>query len=208
MANNPNPYVGPSPFQLDDAPRFYGRKDEATELFSLTRAHSVVLFYSQSGAGKTSLINAGVIPKLKKERIEVFPVARIGVKLPKDVNLGPDGNVFLFNTLLSLEGKKKKRNFDQLTKMSLSDYLKEEASNGQPKYSYHLRVLFFDQFEELFTTFPDHWSTREAFFKGISEALQKDPLLRVVFAMREEYIAELATVCADAAVKVSKAVSA
>jgi WD40 repeat protein len=191
MPDNPNPYVGPSPFELDDALRFYGRNDEATELFSLTRAHSVVLFYSQSGAGKTSLINAGVIPKLKKERIEVFPVARIGVKLPREVNLTSIENVFVFNTLLSLEGEKKKRDFDQLGKMSLSDYLKEEVSNGQPKYSYPLRVLIFDQFEELFTTFPEHWSQRDGFFISISEALEHDPLLRIVFAMREEYVAEL-----------------
>jgi WD40 repeat protein len=191
MSNNQNPYVGPSPFERDDAPRFYGRKDEAAELFSLTRAHSIVLFYSQSGAGKTSLINAGVIPKFQNERIEVFPVARVGIKLPKGVNAERIENVFLFNTLLSLEREEKKWDFDQLGKMSLADYLKKKAFNGQPKYSYPLRVLIFDQFEEIFTRFPEHWSSREAFFISISEALEKDPLLRIVFAMREEYIAEL-----------------
>jgi WD40 repeat protein len=51
--------------------------------------------------------------------------------------------------------------------------------------------LIFDQFEELFTTFPEHWSKREDFFISISEALERDPLLRIVFAMREEYVAEL-----------------
>ena len=191
MGKQPNPYVGPSPFEQTDSPWFYGRDGEASELFSLTCAHPVVLFYSQSGAGKTSLINAGVIPRLKAEQIDVFPVARVGVKLPKDASTKRIANVFVFNTLLSLEGKEKQRKFNQLGKMSLADYLKEQKHNGQRAYFHPLRVLIFDQFEELFTSFTEHWPKRESFFAGISEALKQDPFLRVVFAMREEYIAEL-----------------
>ena len=191
MGSEPNPYVGPSPFKQRDSDRFYGRAHEANELFSLACAHSVVLFYSQSGAGKTSLINAGVIPKLITEQISVFPVARVGIKLQKGIKAKKISNVFLFNTLLSLEGKKEQQRVDHLFKMSLADYLKKQFSNGEPEDPYTLRVLIFDQFEELFTNFPERWEEREPFFISIREALKQDPLLRIVFAMREEYVAEL-----------------
>ena len=191
MGSEPNPYVGPSPFKQRDSVRFYGRAHEANELFSLACAHSVVLFYSQSGAGKTSLINAGVIPKLITEQISVFPIARVGIKLRENIKAKKISNVFLFNTLLSLEGEKEQQRVDHLFKMSLADYLKKQASNGEPEDLSTLRVLIFDQFEELFTNFPERWQERESFFINIREALKQDPLLRIVFAMREEYVAEL-----------------
>ncbi len=60
-------------------------------------------------------------------------------------------------------------------------------------------VMIFDQFEELFTSYPGRWADREDFFRQIGEALEGNPkkgllgnpLLRVIFCMREDYIAEL-----------------
>src|SRR5690606_4299434 len=53
-----------------------------------------------------------------------------------------------------------------------------------------LIILIFDQFEELFTAYQTHWSHRERFFSQVSEALNDNPNLRVVFSMREDYIAD------------------
>jgi hypothetical protein len=52
-------------------------------------------------------------------------------------------------------------------------------------------VVIFDQFEELFTFYPERWQDREGFFVRVSDALEGDPLLRVVFVMREDHIAQL-----------------
>ena len=52
-------------------------------------------------------------------------------------------------------------------------------------------MLIFDQFEELFTSYPDRWREREDFLDQVSQALDDDRLLRVVFAMREEYLANM-----------------
>jgi putative ribosome biogenesis GTPase RsgA len=61
------PYVGPRPFERNraDQKRFFGRSDEARELLSRITAHAAILFYSPSGAGKTSLINAKLTPMLE-----------------------------------------------------------------------------------------------------------------------------------------------
>ena len=71
-----SPYVGPRPFEESDADLFFGREGEMRELLSHVVANKVVLLYAASGAGKTSLLNAGVIPLLEhEERFEVLPIA-------------------------------------------------------------------------------------------------------------------------------------
>src|SRR5260370_1039220 len=57
-----NPYVGPRPFETAHKKLFFGRNQEADMLLSLTIAERVVLFHAQSGAGKSSLVNAKLIP--------------------------------------------------------------------------------------------------------------------------------------------------
>jgi len=52
-------------------------------------------------------------------------------------------------------------------------------------------VIVFDQFEEFFTANADRWQERAPFFKQLSQALEEIPTLKVVFVMREEYIAQL-----------------
>jgi hypothetical protein len=48
----------------------------------------------------------------------------------------------------------------------------------------------FDQLEELFGLYPENWhQQREEFFRQVAEALNEDNMLRVVFIIREEYLA-------------------
>jgi hypothetical protein len=74
----PNPYVGPRPFERPDAALFFGREADSLELMSLVIASRVVLVYAASGAGKTSLMNAGLVPLLEREEhFDVLPGARL-----------------------------------------------------------------------------------------------------------------------------------
>ena len=65
-----NPYPGPRPFERGEHNLFFGRDREVADLLSLMIAHREVLLYAQSGAGKTSLLNAGVMPSLIQEGFE------------------------------------------------------------------------------------------------------------------------------------------
>src|SRR5262249_25855970 len=81
------PFVGPSPFKEEDRDIFFGRVRETNDLASLVLAHSEVLLYAQSGAGKTSLIHAGLVPLLKgAERCEILR-ARVQGQL-QDIDQG------------------------------------------------------------------------------------------------------------------------
>ena len=62
MTQLDNPYVGPRTFTRQERDRFFGREREANDLFSLVVSERLVLFYAQSGAGKSSLINTRLIP--------------------------------------------------------------------------------------------------------------------------------------------------
>jgi len=67
-----NPWPGLRAFGEDDRDYFFGRDREAAELFSLVQRSSVVVLYGQSGLGKTSLLQAGLFPRLKT--LDFFPV--------------------------------------------------------------------------------------------------------------------------------------
>ncbi len=71
-----NPFVGPRPYSSADAQRFWGRGREIDDLAALVIANRCVLLHSRSGAGKTSLINAGLMPRLAVERLVNVLVAR------------------------------------------------------------------------------------------------------------------------------------
>jgi hypothetical protein len=59
----PNPYVGPRPFQTGE--KLFGRDKEVVELANRLAARRVVLLHAPSGAGKTSLVQAGLVPYLQ-----------------------------------------------------------------------------------------------------------------------------------------------
>ncbi len=55
-----NPLVGPRPIQQGEA--LYGREAEVRELYNQLQARRIVVLHSPSGAGKSSLVQAGLIP--------------------------------------------------------------------------------------------------------------------------------------------------
>ena len=72
----PNPYVGPRAFKTGET--LYGRDRELNQLLDLLIAERIVLLYSPSGAGKTSLVQAALMPALEQEGFQVSPIIRVG----------------------------------------------------------------------------------------------------------------------------------
>jgi len=190
MATEFQPYVGPRPYERNDPAPFFGRDREADELVSLIFSYRELLFYAQSGIGKTSLLNARVIPLLEKEGFEVLPLARVQGVIPKGMQPEEIQNLYVFNALMSWASDE--INPGRLAQLTISEFLhnrKRPTDNeGQPL----LRALIFDQFEEIFTLYQDRWKDRNEFFEQIRDALKfDDRLLRVIFSIREDYIAQL-----------------
>ncbi len=74
-----NPYVGPRPFDEEHSSWFFGRQAEVIELISLVKTYQVVVLYSQSGAGKSSLLSAGLFPALRQEGSVLLRPTRVKV---------------------------------------------------------------------------------------------------------------------------------
>ena len=82
VSGTARPYVGPRPFEKRDHHLFFGRDREAHEISSLVLANKFFVLYAASGAGKTSLVNAGVLP-LVENKLEVLPTARFQARDPE-----------------------------------------------------------------------------------------------------------------------------
>ncbi len=150
-----NPFKGADSYAETDTLNFYGRDGERSDLINLVEQNTLTLLYSRSGIGKSSLINAGLIPVLKKS-IFYFPVyirlsdemistevktfSEAVVKIIKEeaekrkvtIGVKEESNVFI-------------RNNPSITEFL---YFSEFISNVNEKV---IPVIIFDQFEEIFS---------------------------------------------------------
>lgn len=180
------PYVGPRPFDRKDYARFFGRFRETDDLLSLVLAHPVVLLYAASGAGKSSLLNAGLIPRLVEEKFQILGPARVTGPIPP----GTDEitNIYRFHALSKFSSDLSPgiAAASELASLSLADFLRrfDEREPGRS------RALLFDQFEEFFSVNVAQSEQRSAFIEELAQSLSAAPRLKVVFAMREEYVTQ------------------
>lgn len=191
------PYVGPRTFQPSEAARFFGRDREARDLIARIISERFLLFYAQSGAGKSSLINTRIVPGLEAEGFEVLPIARVS---------GHDGrfvtaeNIYVYNLLSSLH--KHENAPPTLGTMSIAHFLDnlvchdgvffyDDAYVWPDDAELKPRLLIIDQFEEITTTNTPFWEQREPFFRQLGEALAADDSLWVVLSLREDFLAGL-----------------
>jgi hypothetical protein len=184
-----DPYPGPRPFAVSEAAVFFGRGAETARLASLVISHSLLLLYAPSGAGKTSLLRAGLIPLLTERAMTVFPAFRIRPRDREEVFPGVT-NPFVRSMATNwwearLGAVRDTRPPPDVT--SLTDVLHWMATAHGARTD-EPRILIIDQFEELFTQLPEHWELRGDLFRELQAAIGADPLLRVVLAIREDYV--------------------
>jgi len=195
-----NPYVGPRPLERGDT--LYGRDHELGELLDLLVSERIVMLHSPSGAGKSSLIHAGLMPELDfsaeddefddEDGFQVVGPLRVNAEIPESDELaGVEVNRFVLSLMLSAEEARPKENrrpLADLAATSLRDYLRQlhkEEGNGLPQ------LLIIDQFEDVLTKDSTNLAAKRAFFAQLGQALRaKDRF--ALLAIREDYLAALA----------------
>ena len=159
-------YVGARPFETENQLIFRGRQADTEGVFRLIQLENLVVLYGKSGTGKSSLLNAGIIPKVKLET-EFDPIRL-------RFNAYKEGNAFiepLETARLSVRGNVPKHD------TFLDKLIPNEATLWHDVKEHYIRhngerglLLVIDQFEELFT-YPAE--SINAFQEQLAEALFK-----------------------------------
>src|SRR5215813_14182816 len=205
------PYRGIEPFRFIDQPIFSARSDEVRKLVRLIAIYRGIFFYGESGAGKSSLINAGLIPALRNEgfvaeRVRVQPIAGQELVIER-IALTDEGTPpFLASRFAAAIDKQTPE--PARVVLSIEAFVRclakpplAQTQDGTST-SGAVPVLIFDQFEELVTLFEEAPDSREKYNQAreIEDRLVEmllqlldDPrvLAKVVLSFREDYLAKV-----------------
>ncbi|ALG08340.1 trypsin-like peptidase domain-containing protein [Kibdelosporangium phytohabitans] len=186
----PNPYRGLEPFDERHAEFFYGRDEDIARLEDSLRRHPILVVLGQSGVGKSSLVRAGLLPRLRKAGaaiVELRPLptipARFSLAFALARLLRPDADAQQQRRIAAdLESR---LSGDPATTRWLAGAL--AVAPGAP-----LPVLFLDQFEELAAENPA--AAKELLHRLIALIRAGDsPPLRLVLTLRWEAVSALMT---------------
>jgi hypothetical protein len=175
-----NPYRGPREFRRGDT--LPNRQREARELTDLVVAERVVLLHSPSGAGKTSLIEAGVVRELFQEGLYATPRLRFN-EPPADKRVRNRYVHSLATYLLSRDN-----GTEPPHDLTLREAVGRWRALGQPTDT--RTVLVMDQLEEVLILDPTDWGAKEEFFREFGRLLNTEPVWAVL-SMREDYMGGL-----------------
>jgi hypothetical protein len=141
-----NPWPGLVAFTEASSPYFFGRRDEVVDLFRRIRREKTTLLFGQSGLGKTSILQAGVFPRLRREGF--LPISiRLDYSLEA---VAPSAQVqaLLLEEFKSANVVAPPFEPDE----TLWEYFHRRDLNFVDAAGLHATpVLAFDQFEEVFT---------------------------------------------------------
>ncbi len=166
-----SPYKLLDYYRYEDADLFFGREEETRKMVGEILFSRLLVLFSPSGSGKTSLINAGVRPQLEEmgyktiyTRMEDEPILSVCKAVAESLEL-PDCR----------------------EKEYLYEFLKKAAqAAGKPL------VIFLDQFEEFFIVFRDQPEMRREFVQQVARIKYDDRLpVFLVLSLREDYFVDL-----------------
>jgi len=186
-------YPGAQPFRDDEFSRrtFFGREPATVALTDQILANRLVIVYAKSGLGKTSLLNAGVAPRLREAN-----------SLPLFVRVNDTKNGPLFSVFEGVKAEAERQQVEYVPgdRSSLWSFFKTvEFWRNDILLT---PVLILDQFEELFTL--QSQEAREGFLselgyliRGVappsqpkieSASSEGPPSIRVVLSLREDFL--------------------
>ena len=183
------PYRGIEEFRFVDAPIFFGRQNEASALLRLVTIYRGVLLFGDSGAGKSSLINAGFMPKAVKdgfalERIRVQPKA--GEEFVIERIAPADDSQYLPSIFADNDDARR-------IGISAAEFRKRIDERCGRTAGGVRSILVFDQFEELVTLTEQRASAvYDTITATLLDLLREETLpVKLLFIFREDHYAKL-----------------
>ena len=167
-----SPYKGLLEYDIRDIPFFFGRETAIGEMLEAVDRNPLTVLHAESGAGKTSLLKAGIRPKLFADKH--LPLYILPRQDPVDISI-------------------KRALLQQLQESpiwmntTLHDFTQEVSRLLGGKWL----IIIIDQFEEIFTL--QSQEAREQFVKQLAQCLDDDLLpVRWILSIRAELLSKLA----------------
>ncbi|MDZ8110687.1 MAG: hypothetical protein RM338_34510, partial [Nostoc sp. DedQUE12a] len=138
--------------------------------------HKLTVIHGQSGVGKSSILQGGLIPALQQQAIGERDALPILLRVYTDwvAMLGR----CLAKAFEEVRGKQLSVNLD--SSAAILEQLRKNADINL------LTVLIFDQFEEFFFVYPDQ-GQRRMFYEFLRVCLDI-PFIKIVLSLREDYL--------------------
>ena len=184
------PYVGLRPFTGEEHGLFFGRDREARDVAVIWQATGLTVLFGASGVGKTSLLHAGVVPRIDPARADVLPIARPAPRPSGRPGAGPypppGVNRYVLELLSAWAPDQPPATLAHLT---ISEFLARRPVRYD-RYGDPVPVLAaIDQAEELFSG-PVQWKAeRTACLEQLAQAACEHDGLHLLLSLREEYLA-------------------
>ncbi|MEG3924304.1 nSTAND1 domain-containing NTPase [Microcoleus sp. T3_D1] len=168
-----NPYRGLLPFEEEHNKLFFGRNELIEKLQNIVQTNPLTVVLGASGCGKSSLVKAGLIPKLKQQKSDKWCIL-------SPIRPGATPFQALNNALIDAQLPKIELQNQQKT---LSQSIAVWAKNHPDS---HL-LIFIDKSEEIITLCQAQ-DERPEFFQQILTAIDAHrDKLRVVLSLRSDF---------------------
>jgi hypothetical protein len=208
IQENKSTFLGLRSYTEANSNAFFGRDNEIDATTALIQLNPLTIVFGRSGTGKTSLLNAGVFPKLRKNYCLPF-------RIRLEFNHGSPDLVTQVKNVL----KKEIDNYGFNVQTYPGEETLWEYFHKELLWVSITPILVFDQFEEIFTLAKTHprWTNEmPAFWEELSDLIEnnipkkleyqflnhrdqiaynyKTQRTKIVFAFREEYLPEFETI--------------
>jgi WD40 repeat protein len=212
VVNHDNPWPGLEAFREDDHAFFRGRGRETEQLLDLVLRERVTVLYGASGLGKTSLLHAGVFPKLRPQ--DILPVS---VRLDFLEGAPPLRHQVFAALLREAHAYDIEAPGPRQGETLWETFHREDADLWSPRNRIVIPLLVFDQFEEVFTLGRQRRPEETAAFLDelatlaegrppavVKEKLEQNPAsarvfsfdrhpYKILFCLRSDYLAHFET---------------
>lgn len=159
-----------------------GRQQDVKRLIERISStqHKLTVIYGQSGVGKSSVLEAGLVPALKQQVINTRD------PLPIYIRVYTDWVRMLGQNLAKGLGEQEIETplMESLTREGDSAAILEQLQDNESRNL--LTVLIFDQLEEFFFSWQDS-EQRRLFFEFMRDCLNV-PFVKVILSLREDYL--------------------